>query len=692
MGTPCRRGCGRTLASVLGERSHASRMHGAQQPTEQPAAGHVCTVCIESDDSIDSTGEVPGTGEVAGSNPVPRDAGVRHVLGLESQVFLELARTMTAPPPSQPRRGRARRGAPSESARRSRRAVAQNHQQRRHRRSRRGRGGPSQPDGSVGDDEESGSDSAPRRGGGATGGGAAAGEPGPGGSPTGGDPDRELCEDVFDFYERFGDARRATTAFPPYEGKGTGDRSSPWLQDDLWPVFTFACTSRAGGGMSQKELRRLYGYTKTLEAGTGASKKPFTDTFKSANRFVAAVRRFKRALIAPLDWKKVVMNIDGRQYPVFFRDAIDVVQEKVMAVELGDLCWGEDEENPAVNPPSPSSGMDTASTDGTPQSILLRGAWDGEMYREQRAHVEGTIQRGTRVLGMHLYSDATVLSSSGAVSAYPLRMRVVNINTEQVRWVTLAFIPQVEAKFLETRKGSEVRSELLQRILHVVFRRSMLASHRGVWLDLPGGGQMRVSPRPLLYVCDQPEERAVMFLKATGCLFPCTPCMAGRADSCSAEGGKAPSRDVDETVGAQLDNATMGDFRGAAARRTEVELEHSLNSVVPAMAAWAGLGSGPRMLYRLPGFDRLHVRISFWLAGLLATPEREHRGSFARCDRSVTYHIVWHWWVRGLISGWHRVAAYTVSHRSWILASIGKLPNRCPSTSAVPPTTATRRG
>ena len=58
---------------------------------------------------------------------------------------------------------------------------------------------------------------------------------------------------------------------------------------------------------------------------------------------------------------------------------------------------------------------------------------------------------------------------------------------------------------------------------------------------------------------------------------------------------------MSETVRAQLDNATMRDIWGAAARRTEVELEHILNSVVPEMAAWAGLGSGPRMLYRLPG-------------------------------------------------------------------------------------------
>jgi len=70
---------------------------------------------------------------------------------------------------------------------------------------------------------------------------------------------------------------------------------------------------------------------------------------------------------------------------------------------------------------------------------------------------------------------------------------------------------------------------------------------------------------------------------------------------------KGTGGDVDETVRAQLKNAMMGSFRGAEARRADVELEHSFNSVVPAMAAWAGLGNGPRMLYRFPGFYRLHV-------------------------------------------------------------------------------------
>jgi len=137
----------------------------------------------------------------------------------------------------------------------------------------------------------------------------------------------------------------------------------------------------------------------------------------------------------------------------------------------------------------------------------------------------------------------------------------------------------------------------------------VLASHLGAWLSLPGCGPVRVSPRDLLHVYDQPEKRAVKCLKGTGCLFPCTFCMVGREESCSASGADAPSRDVQEAVRAQLKKATMGAFRGAAVRRAELEMEHSINSVVPPMAAWAGLGNGPRTLYRLPCFDRLHVRL-----------------------------------------------------------------------------------
>ena len=111
-------------------------------------------------------------------------------------------------------------------------------------------------------------------------------------------------------------------------------------------------------------------------------------------------------------------------------------------------------------------------------------------------------------------------------------------------------------------------------------------------------------------MCDQPEERAVLYLKSSGSLFPCTSCTVGRDSSCTEAGTNVPTRDVRETVRAQLRNVMMGDFRGSGAMRTEAEIALILTSMVPDRSAWAGLGNGPRMWYRLPGFDRLHVRFS----------------------------------------------------------------------------------
>jgi len=63
----------------------------------------------------------------------------------------------------------------------------------------------------------------------------------------------------------------------------------------------------------------------------------FTVVFKTIWRFIATVRRYKRTLIAPLKWRKVTMNIDGRQYTVFFRDALQAAQDKVLRAQQEDL-------------------------------------------------------------------------------------------------------------------------------------------------------------------------------------------------------------------------------------------------------------------------------------------------------------------------------------------------------------------
>jgi len=184
---------------------------------------------------------------------------------------------------------------------------------------------------------------------------------------------------------------------------------------------------------TQRELTALYNYKLNVEAATDAvTARPFTDAFKTVWRFIAAVRQYKRTLIAPLKWRKVAMKIDGCQYTVFFRDALRAAQDEVLSAHPEDLNWG-----PSSSTEHDAGSMD-ASTDAstTARDTVMRNAWDAEMYKRQKEHVDGTLHPRKRVLGFYVYSDSTVLSSSGAVSAYPLRMRVININTDKVRWVT----------------------------------------------------------------------------------------------------------------------------------------------------------------------------------------------------------------------------------------------------------------
>jgi len=121
------------------------------------------------------------------------------------------------------------------------------------------------------------------------------------------------------------------------------------------------------------------------------------------------------------------------------------------------------------------------------------------------------------------------------------------------------------------------------------------------------------SPRLILYVSDQPEERDIVCLKRHGSAYDCTPCMA-RSTSCGVRPSRSNSpkkRNVLKTVKLQLKVARMRGIRGNGVVINAIETANSIHCVMPALAGWAGLGSGPLLLYQIFGFDRLHVRCTF---------------------------------------------------------------------------------
>jgi len=135
----------------------------------------------------------------------------------------------------------------------------------------------------------------------------------------------------------------------------------------------------------------------------------------------------------------------------------------------------------------------------------------------------------------------------------------MNIVSKALEWVVVAYMPQVRSRYeaMSQSKAAEARAEILQHTIELVFRDVMLAGHFGTEMTLPDGVVMNISPRLILYVSDQPEERDVVCLKRHGSAYGCTPCMA-RYTSCGprpSRGSSPKKRNVLKTVKLQLKGA-----------------------------------------------------------------------------------------------------------------------------------------
>jgi len=89
--------------------------------------------------------------------------------------------------------------------------------------------------------------------------------------------------------------------------------------------------------MTQGELRGLYNYTWNVEAALDAATRPFTDAFRMVWRFISDLRRYKRTLTVPLNWRNVIISIDRREFTVFFWDALQAAQGELMRSKSEDL-------------------------------------------------------------------------------------------------------------------------------------------------------------------------------------------------------------------------------------------------------------------------------------------------------------------------------------------------------------------
>lgn len=192
---------------------------------------------------------------------------------------------------------------------------------------------------------------------------------------------------------------------------------------------------------------------------------------------------------------------------------------------------------------------------------------------------------------------------------YPVRVKLVNDTTQESSWHTIAYIPVVrtEKETAAAERGRLRRCGMLQRVLYVAFRSAIVASHVGVKLKV-GDRTVRCFVRLLMYLCDQPEERAVLGFKAGRCSFPCSSCMAAVSSMVQEGALCAKDREVIATLERQHEGFRMRRDRRHRSVRLALEAVDSTNSVMPAFASMAGLSTPPYLLFKMIGFDILHVR------------------------------------------------------------------------------------
>lgn len=193
---------------------------------------------------------------------------------------------------------------------------------------------------------------------------------------------------------------------------------------------------------------------------------------------------------------------------------------------------------------------------------------------------------------------------------YPIRARFPNVLSGTTGWVTVGYIPYLKprhgASDAEKIKLRIKRNGLLQRCLAVLLDRFIVASRDGEHVTLRDLGDYTVFPRIVLYVADQPEERHVVGLLLNQCSKMCTPCMAAK-NEVGSPGLEPQERDVLATLELQLEAAALMAAGTGAGRLQQISADHSASPFVPILGAVHGLGTGTLALYKVFGFDLLHV-------------------------------------------------------------------------------------
>lgn len=394
-----------------------------------------------------------------------------------------------------------------------------------------------------------------------------------------------LATRVTAVYEQHGDRARSLPLTRPLANSKAGKFKSKAMI--LLQSFVYkAC----GAGFPGGNVDELYSVFLAWQPNCSCDNDQY-ETLRGKFRTPHALRQ---ALSDDIDeaveeegWMRCPLTELDQTFEAYFRPSFDVVMEALKtAPHVRYWCRDEEDEGPSDCRETP---------------------FESDAFRLSEERVINEHGDDAFVVGLHVFSDSCAISGSQAHKLYPIRVKVLNALTVEEQWYTVAYVPQVptEKGPCGAERSRLRRMAVLQRVLYLTFQSLVNVSHSGVPFAAGELGELRAFPRILLYMCDQPEERAVLCLKSGMCQMPCSSCDVHVADMATETALKARSREPLITVERQLEAHGHRAHGRESQRRAFIEKTYSINSQPPALAAMAGMCTPPFLLHRMIACDVL---------------------------------------------------------------------------------------
>lgn len=417
-----------------------------------------------------------------------------------------------------------------------------------------------------------------------------------------------IADETFQFYNDLGD-----TSEQMYENERNVVPAIENLCQRARRLLHFCCDHR----LTAAEIETQFNHEVFASDGCVCAQE-IRAQFPTSQKFAAYVEKARRSFVYCQGWKRAVIRTSaGLNRSGVFRSVLSIIEKEVSV-----------------------AGGFSQILQYAPKFVDGAQVFSNPINSNSMGNYTRANRTGLPILSIDLYADGTTLANNGAQSANLIRMRLVNVRKRSSAWHEIGIFPSMVAidSFSDAKMAYE-RAFLQQRFIYLMLKDAFLASKTG----FPIEGRLHIL-RINTLVCDQPQERSFVCMKAAGSFMDCTSCMMpsmafrhelgiGPEDTpqdvqdisiyddvysvqIGQEGGR--ERNVVNVVSRQLVLAKStvspsNSTAGATYTPDEVLLSKrylqrvSATHIPPALASCHGLGTEPYHLYKMIGFDKLHT-------------------------------------------------------------------------------------